>query len=680
MKKMYLSIAAVMFGITLMLWTPEVAQLQGTGVGAYVNAVSYVCPDGTDKCDAAKATLRPDGFPKLQVAVAVLGANGLHQPGLMDKDFALIEDGRAVVVTGVQITNTTAPVAVCLAIDISDSMGKNRNPATGNLFIEDAKKAAQDFVGNKLHQNNDRACLIAFGDKDIDLGTPMQFDPEQPDPNLKREFDFTKNSLELDQLKTRIGGLKPDTRRRTALYDAALKAIKVTASQQFHGARAVILFTDGKDERIGADGTTRLDGSVTTLDRLLAAAKEMRIPVFTIGIGADIDPTNLQRVAEASGASYQFAKTPDDLNKRFDAILTQLKTQYMVNYNSYLCRDGKNHTLQLRARTPGGDADTRANFMLALPPEPAVCLYYREGDERKELEYGTKLRGTITLAPQIASANPISLTLFLVQEKDAKEPKQICSNDRAPFTCELNTSNFPEGNRTIIVRAQDTSGRIGQASADVITQPLPIIDQLYLLPLWVKILLLVVPVLLLLALLIFIATRVRSAPPVYCPRGLHVMPPGATTCPFCESVTGVVTGGVALPPPPPIGVTETIEPATPGGAVPQMDTVSLKVRPVDIAFLVMERGTHPGKQFMLHGTDTSIGRAGTNDVVVDDPTVSRQQAKIKLEGKEYFLFDLATTNPCRVNGKEVKGRRRIVENDRIEMGNVVFVLKTVMGK
>jgi pSer/pThr/pTyr-binding forkhead associated (FHA) protein len=83
---------------------------------------------------------------------------------------------------------------------------------------------------------------------------------------------------------------------------------------------------------------------------------------------------------------------------------------------------------------------------------------------------------------------------------------------------------------------------------------------------------------------------------------------------------------------------------------------------------------------MLHGADTTIGRAGTNDVVVDDPTVSRQQAKIKLEGKEYFLYDLATTNPCRVNGKEVKGRRRIAENDRIEMGNAVFVLKMVTGK
>lgn len=656
MKKVYLSIAAVLFGVTLLLWTPEVAQLQGAGASAFINQV-------------APAKFNQNGFPQMQVSVAVLGVNGLHQAGLTAKDFTLSEENRAVVAIEPVETQSTAPVAVCLAIDISNSMGQSKNPATGNLFIEDARTAAADFI-SKLNGDKDRVCLVAFGDKDIELGTPLKFDSA-------RERDFTKNSAELEELKGMLRGLQPDTGKRTALYDATLKAIKATASQQFQGARAVILFTDGKDERIGADGTTRLPGGMTTFERLLDGAKDARIPIFTIGIGDDVDPTNLKRIAEVSGASYQAAPTPNDLAKPFNDILTQLRTQYVVRYNSYLCPDGKNHALQARVRTPGGEADTRANFTLALPQVPAVCLYYREGDERKELANAQKLRGTVTLTPQIVSSNPISLTVFIVDNTE-----EICRSDRAPFTCEWNTNKYPEGNRTIIVRAQDTTGRIGQASADVITQPLPIWDQL---PLWAKILLLVIPVLLFLALLIFLATRARRAPPVYCPRGLHVMPPGATTCPFCAAETGGISSGIPPLPPqpplaPPLGATETLEPTATGGGVPQMQTVSLKVQPVNIAFLVMERGTHPGKQFMLHGTDTTIGRAGTNDIVVDDPTVGRQQAKIKLEGKEFFLYDLAATNPCRVNGKEVKGRRKIAENDRIEMGNVVFVLKIVQHK
>ncbi len=110
-----------------------------------------------------------------------------------------------------------------------------------------------------------------------------------------------------------------------------------------------------------------------------------------------------------------------------------------------------------------------------------------------------------------------------------------------------------------------------------------------------------------------------------------------------------------------------------------MDTVSLQRKPVTVAFLVMEAGTHVGKEFSLHSSDTSIGRAGTNDIVVDDATVGRQQAKIKFEGKEAYLYDLAATNPTLVNDKPVRGRRKLDENDRIKMGNAVFVFKQVKG-
>ena len=46
-----------------------------------------------------------------------------------------------------------------------------------------------------------------------------------------------------------------------------------------------------------------------------------------------------------------------------------------------------------------------------------------------------------------------------------------------------------------------------------------------------------------------------------------------------------------------------------------------------------------------------------------------------MESKDLYLYDLAATNRTLVNGKELKGRHRLVENDRIQMGNVVFVFK-----
>jgi pSer/pThr/pTyr-binding forkhead associated (FHA) protein len=88
----------------------------------------------------------------------------------------------------------------------------------------------------------------------------------------------------------------------------------------------------------------------------------------------------------------------------------------------------------------------------------------------------------------------------------------------------------------------------------------------------------------------------------------------------------------------------------------------------------MEKGERVGQEFRLHEGDTSIGRAGTNDIVLEDPTVSRQQAKIRLEGDEFYIYDLGATNPTRVNGRVIT-KQKLADGDRVEMGNTVFVFK-----
>ncbi len=73
----------------------------------------------------------------------------------------------------------------------------------------------------------------------------------------------------------------------------------------------------------------------------------------------------------------------------------------------------------------------------------------------------------------------------------------------------------------------------------------------------------------------------------------------------------------------------------------------------------------------------SLGRAATNDIILEDDTVSRQHAKIKLEGNQWFIYDLAATNPTRVNGRSLQGRHPLVDGDRIQIGNTVFMFKQV---
>jgi hypothetical protein len=68
--------------------------------------------------------------------------------------------------------------------------------------------------------------------------------------------------------------------------------------------------------------------------------------------------------------------------------------------------------------------------------------------------------------------------------------------------------------------------------------------------------------------------------------------------------------------------------------------------------LVMTDGAQP-VQFDLGGALISIGRASDNDVIVDDPQVSRHHCQLKLQHGAYGFADLGSRNGSMVNGEPV---------------------------
>ncbi|MGH2429384.1 MAG: FhaA domain-containing protein [Candidatus Limnocylindria bacterium] len=68
--------------------------------------------------------------------------------------------------------------------------------------------------------------------------------------------------------------------------------------------------------------------------------------------------------------------------------------------------------------------------------------------------------------------------------------------------------------------------------------------------------------------------------------------------------------------------------------------------------LVSTRGSAP-VQFDLGGHLIGIGRASDNDVIVDDPMVSRHHCQLKLQHGAYGLADLGSRNGSSVNGQPV---------------------------
>jgi pSer/pThr/pTyr-binding forkhead associated (FHA) protein len=76
-----------------------------------------------------------------------------------------------------------------------------------------------------------------------------------------------------------------------------------------------------------------------------------------------------------------------------------------------------------------------------------------------------------------------------------------------------------------------------------------------------------------------------------------------------------------------------------------------------------------GEPFLL------VGRSRRCDVVVDDPTVSRQHAGLVLFGPHWFVCDRDSTNGTRVNGRRIWGTASVQPGDLVSFGDATFRLR-----
>jgi hypothetical protein len=83
--------------------------------------------------------------------------------------------------------------------------------------------------------------------------------------------------------------------------------------------------------------------------------------------------------------------------------------------------------------------------------------------------------------------------------------------------------------------------------------------------------------------------------------------------------------------------------------------------------LVSTRGSRP-VQFDLGGPLIGIGRASDNDVIVDDPMVSRHHCQLKLQHGAYGFTDLGSRNGSTVNGQPVS-QIALGPGERIQIGD-----------
>lgn len=80
-----------------------------------------------------------------------------------------------------------------------------------------------------------------------------------------------------------------------------------------------------------------------------------------------------------------------------------------------------------------------------------------------------------------------------------------------------------------------------------------------------------------------------------------------------------------------------------------------------------------GREFALDRPLMTIGRRGGQDIMLNDPSVSRAHARIETALNEVTIVDLGSTNGTLVNGRPAgRGRVLLRAGDRIQIGSILL--------
>ena len=84
-------------------------------------------------------------------------------------------------------------------------------------------------------------------------------------------------------------------------------------------------------------------------------------------------------------------------------------------------------------------------------------------------------------------------------------------------------------------------------------------------------------------------------------------------------------------------------------------------------YLDITGGPAAGTGQMIDGTVT-VGRGRSADLVIHDPTVSREHASLSVQGMTLVIQDLGSSNGVLVEGAWIEDARRLGAGDLIQLG------------
>ena len=292
--------------------------LRGDEDLTYVRAVAYL--RGGNSAEDIKIINAPDYIDNLKVQFVELYTTVVDRSGdfvedLTPEDFSVFEEGAPQEIRRFE-TMRDLPIRAGLVLDTSLSM----LPA-----LSDVKKAAHRFFESVLTER-DRAALITFNDE----------------PQLVVRFTNSQEVL--------AGGLTGlVTEGETALYDSVIFSLHYFSGLQ--GKRAVVILTDGEDSI-----------STYTYNDAIDFARRTGVAIYIVGLNLQTQSNDvrmrMRRLASETGGECYFIDNARHLERVYDSIQQELRSQYLIAYQSSIDSGDEFREVEVKMHTKGLEAKT----------------------------------------------------------------------------------------------------------------------------------------------------------------------------------------------------------------------------------------------------------------------------------------------------------------------------------
>lgn len=616
-------------------------------------------------------------YPNISCVVTPVDQAGLPLQGLTASSFEVLDQNTPLTDIQVeQIKNDAVKTNIMLIVDFGTN-SRNTNA------VNDLRGAAEAII-NQMGVDDGIAMLGVTGK--VELGDTLN-----PPIDPAKESSFVNAGQDRNSVINIIRTLKATP--GTPLYDSVFKGL-ILASKQTVGSRAVILLSDGRD----AKSTT-----YTPDDPINRATKD-RTPVFTIGIGANVDTAYMQRLASQTGGSYFAAASAGEVSPKFVEIQNILKTQYRLSFKAVTAPDNKpeGYPLTVRINVPAGRAAETTKFRALFPIKPIVnSASFKQGDTEFDLSEALPF-GEVEITPNI-QARAISRVEYVVDG----EIRKVAETPPYSFALDLTDPKFPmdaERDHVLIVRAVGDPGNITEAKYTFKVQPPPTptppppagtpaagASAATRAP---------------------VATVGRGTPqPTVAPTATPVPTLGQSIASNPILLVAILLGALAL-----AGLIAAViisrrraalaariasaanEPQTifeTAGSMPDIGNQTkvfstgamsgvtdnrTKVFRPGKATLEFTNGAMKDKKFQVGvaGVDSiTLGRdvdVVAGNIKIESEFVSRKHSKITLENDKLYVYDLGSSSGTRVNGQALTGRTELKEGDVVEFADVSAIV------